>query len=225
MTHSMLLGIRYQLLRRVSSSQVWPCQAVRNSASCPPADLARGGTADLADAFIGDICDYCAGTDKKTPQVQAVAPIPRFYDFGGQESFSGRISTVQCFENNLAIRAALSEPANGRVLVVDAGASHRAAVLGDNLAELAVKNGWAGVLLNGFLRDAMILRTMSLGVKALGVYPIKCGRGWGEWGRRDVPVWFGDVRFNPGDFLYSDADGVLVADRDLAVEVAALKAA
>lgn len=183
------------------------------------------GLADLADVFIGDVYDYqrlCAGGDAaepaesasgKRPRVQALAPLPVFRDFGARRQFSGRIATVQCFENNLPVRASLSEPGNGRVLVVDAGGSPRAALLGDNLAELALKNGWGGVVLNGFLRDAACLGGMDLGVKALGTYPIKSGKR--SWGVRDVPVQFGGVTFRPGDYLYSDIDGVLVADVDL----------
>mmetsp|Transcript_138380 Transcript_138380/g.441388 ORF Transcript_138380/g.441388 Transcript_138380/m.441388 type:complete len:260 (-) Transcript_138380:250-1029(-) len=196
----------------------------------PPPDLARLGTADLADIFIGDVYDYDSqaafGTSasssaaapgsqspKRAAQVQAVAPLPRFYDFGGETSFWGPISTVQCFENNLMVRAALSEPGDGRVLVIDTAGSVRAALVGDNLAELAVKNGWRGLLLNGFLRDAACLRSFPLGVKALGTYPVKSGKR--DWGLRDVPVRFGGVVFRPGDFLYSDEDGILVADADL----------
>ncbi|CAK0789322.1 unnamed protein product, partial [Prorocentrum cordatum] len=103
-------------------------------------------------------------------------PPPRgLPNLGGRSRFSGRVATVQCFESNLVVRSVLSESGGGRVLVVDAGGSPRAALFGDNLGELAVRNGWAGVLLHGFLRDAACLRGMPLGVKALGTYPVKTG--------------------------------------------------
>merc|ERR1712064_58162 len=107
----------------------------------------------------------------------------------------------------MGMRAALSEEGRGRVLVVDAGGSPRAAVFGDNLAMMAVQAGWSGILIYGFLRDAECLSTMPLGVKALGTYPVKSGKR--DWGKRDVPVRFAGVVFRPGDFLHSDEDGVL----------------
>ena len=178
----------------------------------PPPDLSRLGTADLADAFLGDVYDHDADRDQ-TPRVRALAPIPCFWDFGARPKFSGPIATVQCFENNAAVRAALSEEGRGRVLVVDTVGTPRAALVGDNLAELAIKSGWSGILLNGFLRDAACLREMPIGIKALGTYPVKSGKR--AWGVRDVPVTFGGVTFRPGEFLYSDEDGVLVSDQDL----------
>lgn len=203
----------------------------------PPPDLTRMGTADLADTFIGDRYDYqrlqaqvdgeessgsaASRAARRWPRVMVLDAVPPFRDFGGRSDFSGRIATVQCFENNAAVRAVLSEPGDGRVLVVDAGGSPRAALLGDNLAALAMRNGWNGVVLNGFLRDAACLRDMQLGVKALGTYPIKSGKL--PWGVRDVPVHFGGVTFRPGDYLYSDVDGVLVSNVDLEAAVQELR--
>lgn len=188
-----------------------------NGGEYPPPDLSRLGTADLADLF-GDTYDFAAhhgdaGAVGSKLRMQALSPLPRFFDFGGRLEFSGLIETVQCFENNLAMRSALSEAGESRVLVVDAGGSPRAALLGDNLAELALKNGWCGVLLFGFLRDVTCLRTMPLGIKALGAYPVKSGKR--TWGIRGVPVRFGGVTFSPGDYLYADEDGVLVSSVDL----------
>lgn len=187
-----------------------------DSGGYPAPDLQRLGTADLADLFVGNLYDLNkarAGGGEPGPRVQVLAPSPPFRDFGATARFSGRIATVQCFESNLSVRAALSEPGQGRVLVVDAGASPRAALVGDNLAALAIKNGWTGVLLNGFLRDVACLATMELGIKALGTYPVKSGRR--DWGVQGEPVHFGGVTFRPGDYLYSDEDGVLVSDTDL----------
>ncbi|CAK0789323.1 unnamed protein product, partial [Prorocentrum cordatum] len=109
------------------------------------------------------------------PTPSLVCPLSSSPNLGGRSRFSGRVATVQCFESNLVVRSVLSESGGGRVLVVDAGGSPRAALFGDNLGELAVRNGWAGVLLHGFLRDAACLRGMPLGVKALGTYPVKTG--------------------------------------------------
>ncbi|CAK0789324.1 unnamed protein product, partial [Prorocentrum cordatum] len=165
-----------------------PCSGAGAGGDCggyPPPDLSRAGTADLADLFLGDVhaCDALRTGPAGTRRVAAAVgeglgatPPPRgLPNLGGRSRFSGRVATVQCFESNLVVRSVLSESGGGRVLVVDAGGSPRAALFGDNLGELAVRNGWAGVLLHGFLRDAACLRGMPLGVKALGTYPVKTG--------------------------------------------------
>jgi regulator of ribonuclease activity A len=128
--------------------------------------------------------------------------------YGGRRSFDGTISTVRCHQDNVLLKAALSEPGTGRVLVVDGGGSLHSALMGDLIAGLAVANGWAGVLIHGAVRDVAALRELDLGVKALGSNPRKSAKeGAGE---RDVPVTFGGVTFVPGAQLFSDDDGILV---------------
>jgi regulator of ribonuclease activity A len=128
--------------------------------------------------------------------------------YGGRSSFDGTISTVRCHQDNVLLKAALSEPGAGRVLVVDGGGSLHSALMGDVIAGLAVANGWAGVLIHGAVRDVAALRELDLGVKALGSNPRKSAKeGAGE---RDVPVTFGGVTFVPGAQLFSDDDGILV---------------
>jgi len=162
--------------------------------------MSKFKTADLSDEY-GDeamICD------------------PLFQDYGGRRAFCGQIATVKCFEDNSLVREMLSEHGDGRVLVVDAGASERCAMLGDKLAQKAVFNGWAGVLMNGLVRDSKDISKMSLGVKALGTYPRKSDKaGKGEI---QVPVNFGGVEFRPGDALYADGDGVLVLSGEAAAK-------
>ena len=126
----------------------------------------------------------------------------------GAPAFSGRIATVRCFEDNVLVRAAASEPGEGRVLVVDGGSSLRCALLGDNIAALALEHGWAGVVINGCIRDAAELDALGLGVKALGTNPRPSRKG-GE-GERGVDVEFGEVTFEPGALLYADEDGIVV---------------
>jgi regulator of ribonuclease activity A len=148
-------------------------------------------TADLCDEFA-DTLQICE---------------PGFASFGGRARFHGPISTIKCFEDNSRVREAVGEPGAGRVLVVDAGGSMRCAMLGDLLAAEAVENGWAGVLMNGLIRDSAEIAQMDLGVKALGTHPLKSvKRGVGE---RDVVVRFAGVRFLPGEFLYADQDGIV----------------
>ena len=138
---------------------------------------------------------------------------PIFGDYGGLVRSAGAVATVKCFEDNTQVKAALAEPGQGRVLVVDAGGSLRCAMLGDVLATGAVNNGWTGVVINGCLRDAGEIADMELGVKALGTMPRKSERR-GE-GQRDIPVAFAGVMFRPGDWVYCDEDGVVVADGPL----------
>ena len=134
-------------------------------------------------------------------------------DFGGHSRFSGKVSTVRCFENNPLVRAALEEAGEGRVLVVDGGASLRCALLGDNIAELGYKNGWSGIIINGCIRDSEDISKMPLGVKALNTFPLKSSKR--DQGLRDVPVTFAGVTWKPGNYVYADKDGVLVATEEL----------
>jgi regulator of ribonuclease activity A len=155
-------------------------------------------TADLWDAHEGDL--------------QVCEPV--FDDYGGLRHFSGPIRTLKCFEDNSLVRDALGHAGEGAVLVVDAGGSRRCAMLGDQLAELAVRNGWAGVIMNGLIRDSEAIAAMPLGVKALGTIPVKSvKRGEGQTG---IPVRFAGVTFLPGQWLYADPDGIVVAPNEVA---------
>jgi regulator of ribonuclease activity A len=138
---------------------------------------------------------------------------PMFRCWGAVTAFAGPISTVRCFEDNSLVRAALEEPGGGRVLVVDGGGSQRCALLGGNLARLARDNGWAGIVLNGCVRDGDEIDACQVGVRALAAHPRKSEKRGG--GQRDVIVEFGGVRIAPGQWCCADRDGVLVADAPL----------
>lgn len=154
-------------------------------------------TTDLCDAFEAEI--------------QVVEPMLRSY--GGARAAGGPIRTLKLFEDNALVRETLATPGNGAMLVIDGGGSLRRALLGDQLAELAVKNGWAGVIVYGAIRDSRAIRQLPLGVWALGTHPRKTvKRGVGD---RDIPVTFGGVTFTPGHYVYADEDGVIVAPRAL----------
>lgn len=149
-------------------------------------------TADLSDAHEDlEVCE------------------PVFFDFGGRRSFFGPVSTVQCFEDNSRVREAVAEHGEGRVLVVDGGGSRNCALLGDMLGQKAVDNQWAGVIVFGCVRDTAILHELDLGVRALAAMPRRSDRR-GE-GHRDVGVRFAGAAFNPGDWVYVDHDGIVVA--------------
>ena len=138
----------------------------------------------------------------------AAACETQFRQFGGVHSFSGRVATVRCYEDNVLVRARASEPGDGRVLVVDGGGSFACALLGDNIAGIAVSNGWAGIVVNGCVRDVLALAELPIGIKALGTNPQPSGKGGA--GEVDVPVVFGGAEFVPGAMLHSDDDGVIV---------------
>jgi regulator of ribonuclease activity A len=147
-----------------------------------------------------DLCDE-RGSDARICE-------PIFADYGGVDSFHGPIVTLQTFEDNSGVRGILSEPGQGRVLVVDGGGALTCGLLGGNLARLAEQNGWAGLVVHGCVRDTAEIETFAVGVKALAAHPRK-SRQRGE-GERDVPVEFAGVAFRPGDYLVADRDGVIV---------------
>lgn len=146
--------------------------------------------------------------------VQVVEPM--FGNFGGRERFGGEIVTLKAFEDNSKVREQVALPGEGKVLVVDGGASMRRAMLGDMLAEKAAKNGWAGIIINGCIRDVNAIGETDLGVQALGTHPMKTDkRGLGDL---NVEVSFGGVTFRPGEYVYADNNGILVSPQKLEVE-------
>ncbi len=153
-------------------------------------------TADLVD----DI-----GPDVRSCDVQ-------FGQYGGRSQFAGPISTVRCFQDNALLKSVLSEPGNGGVLVIDGAGSLHTALVGDVIAALGRDSGWAGLIINGAVRDAAVLRTIEIGIKALGTNPRKSTKT-GE-GDRDVAVTFGGVTFVPGEVAYCDEDGIVVVGDD-----------
>ena len=123
---------------------------------------------------------------------------------------------MRCFQDNALLKSVLSEPGNGGVLVIDGAGSLHTALVGDIIAALATDNGWAGVIVNGAVRDASTLRTIDIGIKALGTNPRKSTKT-GE-GDRDVAVTFGGVTFVPGEVAYCDDDGIVVVSTLAAVK-------
>lgn len=129
--------------------------------------------------------------------------------FGGRTSAAGAVQTVRVFEDAALIRQVLGEEGQGRILVVDAGASRRVAVLGDRMAKIGRDHGWAGVLIHGAVRDVDILRDIDICVLALGAVPSRGGKaGTGEIG---VEVSIAGTPIRPGDFIALDSDGAVVS--------------
>ncbi len=152
--------------------------------------------------------DLC---DDHSDNLQVADPI--FQDFGTTTRFHGPITTLKLFEDNSLVRDTLETPGNGGVLVVDGGGSKRCALLGGNLAVLAEKNGWKGVVVYGCIRDREEIEETTVGVKALAPHPLKSNKkGIGE---KDIPVRFAGVTFKPGAWLYADKDGLVVSVTEL----------
>lgn len=141
-----------------------------------------------------------------------------FYSFGGKDSFCGEIVTVKCFEDNSCVKSLLNSNGkdkndNGKVLVVDGGGSMRCALLGDMIAQSAVDNGWAGVIIYGCVRDVDDMAKMDIGVKALGCIPRKSNRR--DEGQTDIEISFGDLTLISGMFVYADNNGIIASGNPL----------
>ena len=152
-------------------------------------------------------CDLCDAHKNDTDGGFRVLP-PVFRDFGGRPKFCGPVSTVKCFEDNSAVRAAVESAGQGRVLVVDGGGSLRRALVGGNLGAAAAKNGWAGVVVDGCVRDAAELALCDVGIRALALMPLPTEKR--NEGQRDVAVQVQGVWVRAGDWLYADADGIVL---------------
>jgi len=154
--------------------------------------------------------DLC---DEYPDLVEVVEPM--LSSFGGRIAFGGEIVTVKCFEDNSLVKEELAKPGVGKVLVVDGGASMRRALMGDMIAEGAVKNGWEGVVIYGCIRDVDIIMALDLGVQAISTVPMKTDKR-GE-GQLNIPVTFGGVTFTPGEFVYADNNGVIISPQALSL--------
>lgn len=136
-----------------------------------------------------------------------------FKSYGAIKSFGGQVVTVKCFEDNSRVKELLATVGQGKVLVVDGGASMRCALMGDMIAESAVKNHWSGVIIYGCVRDVDAIAELNLGVHALAAIPQKSNRkGLGEV---DISLSFGGVTVQSGDYVYADNNGIIIAKEKL----------
>ncbi len=147
----------------------------------------------------------------RSGQVRVVAPM--FQSYGGRPAFSGQIVTLKLFEDNSLVREAFADNGKGKVLVIDGGGSLRCALVGDQLAILAQKNAWEGVIVYGCIRDSGAIDQIDIGVRALNTHPLKSiKKGAGD---RNIAVSFGAVTFVPDEWVYADEDGVIVSEQPL----------
>lgn len=152
-----------------------------------------------------DICDEFLA------EIQVLEPL--FTEYGGKDKFCGEIVTIKCFEDNSLVKKTLAGDGHGKVMVVDGGGSLRCALLGDMLGAMAAQNGWQGILINGCVRDVEILKSIDLGVRALNCLPPKSEKR--NEGQFNVPVRFAGVDFQPGQYLYADENGIIIAGEKL----------
>ena len=148
----------------------------------------------------------CDISDKLHPNVQYLEPV--YKCFGLKKSFSGHIVTVKCFEDNSLVEEALNSNGKGSVLVVDAGGSRECAILGDKRASDAIRNEWGGIIVYGVIRDSAAINLMPIGIRALGVCPLKSVKK--GIGKRNLNISFSNVKFTPDQYIYADEDGVIV---------------
>jgi regulator of ribonuclease activity A len=155
--------------------------------------------------YTADLCDADEAAVRTTK--------PLFSIFGERVTFGGPIRTLRVFEDNSLVKEALSGAGGGAVLVVDGGGSTRCALLGGNLAEMAAANAWAGLIINGCVRDVHEINACDIGIRALATCPRRSDkRGQGE---TDVELNFAGADFVPGEYVYCDQDGIIVAAKDL----------
>lgn len=154
-----------------------------------------------------ELCDRYAATHR----LQIVEPILK--PFGANPAFSGRITTLKVFEDNVLLRKTVDEPVTSRVLVIDGGGSHRCALFGGNISRLACERGWAGIIVYGCVRDSVELNELPIGIRALHTHPLTSHKRGG--GERDTLITFAGVNFKTDHFLYADEDGIVVADSEL----------
>jgi regulator of ribonuclease activity A len=165
-------------------------------------------------------CDLCDSYKNDASGDFRVLP-PVFRDFGAVRKFCGPVVTIQCFEDNSLVKAALAtqgfedSPTGrvGKVLVVDGAGSLRRALLGGNLAAAAARNGWAGVVIDGCVRDVMELAALDVGIRALASLPLPTEKR--NQGQTALAVQIQGVWVRPGDWLYADEDGMVISTRCL----------
>ncbi|WP_459573604.1 ribonuclease E activity regulator RraA [Cupriavidus sp. 8B] len=157
--------------------------------------------------------DLCDANEARLADGSLRVLSPVFQHFGKRTAFSGPAATLKVFEDNSLVREAVESPGNGRVLVVDGGGSLRCALVGGNLGVLAEKNGWVGIIVNGCVRDSGELAVCDIGLRALALHPQKSQKR--NVGEREVTVQMPGAVVRPGNWIYADADGVLVADTKL----------
>lgn len=159
-------------------------------------------------------CDFC---DEHKSDISGKFRVlaPLFKDYGGRIAFHGPVLTVKCYADNSHVKLAVESAGHGRVLVIDGAGSLQRALLGGNLATAAARNGWAGVVVDGCVRDLAEISVLPIGIRALALNPMPTLRS--DQGLTGVPVQIQGTLIYTGDWLYADADGMVVSHEALKI--------
>ena len=113
-------------------------------------------------------------SDQHSQQIQIGKLV--LHSFGSRHSISGEIYTVSCSDDNSVVKEVLSREGKNKVLVIDASGVNHASMIGDQIAKSAVKNNWAGIVVNGCIRDVEELKNLPIGVFAKGAVAQKTNK-------------------------------------------------
>ena len=138
---------------------------------------------------------------------------PIFKSFGANTHCYGLIKTVEAIEDNSYVKKLLNTDGSGCVMVVDGKGSNKCALVGDNLASLAVDNNWSGIIVNGCIRDSMEINRISIAIKALNLVPNKSEKK--DIGKYGLDLTFAGITFRQDEYLYSDPDGIITSEKKL----------
>ncbi len=138
---------------------------------------------------------------------------PIFKSFGSNTHCYGQIKTVEAIEDNSYVKKLLQTNGNGCVMVIDGKGSDRCALVGDNLAATAVENNWSGIIVNGCIRDSIEINRISIAIKALNLVPNKSEKK--DVGKYGLDVCFAGITFRENEYIYSDPDGIVIAEKNL----------
>ena len=138
-----------------------------------------------------------------------------FQCFSRIKSMHGQISTVFCPDDNSFVREMLSENGHQKIMFIDGAKSKNVALLGDNLAALAIENNWSGIIVNGRIRDAEIISQLDVAVFALGTCPRKSSKK--NQGKKNIELLIDGLTIKPGDWVYADINGILISDSELEI--------
>ena len=152
-------------------------------------------TADLCDEYKLSVAD------------------PIFKSFGANTHCHGRIKTVEAIEDNSYVKKLLETNGDGYVMVIDGRGSNRCALVGDNLAAMAIENNWSGIIVNGCIRDSIEISKIPISIKALNLVPNKSEKK--DIGKYGLDLSFAGITFRENEYIYSDPDGIVIAEKNL----------
>jgi regulator of ribonuclease activity A len=170
----------------------------RNDGARIPADTIEGDPSMTF--FTANICDEYSD--------RVVVLGAGYSNYGGADKCQGEVVTIKLDRNNSDLITLLRDvDGTGKVVVVDVDQTYYA-VVGETLMNFAQQNNYAGIIINGYIRDSLQIRNIPVALYALGTCPRKYIPV--TTGEEDVPLVFGGAEFNSGDYLYADTDGVIV---------------